>query len=90
MFQRYFGARDDGIIGNETLSKAKTIRKGDKGWHVYAIQAMLYLKGYTVVGNPDQIAGKNTVQAIKNFQKANGLSVDGIAGRNTYAKLLKL
>lgn len=90
LFQRYFGANADGYVGNETLSKAKTIRKGDKGLHVYAIQAMLYLKGYTVVGNPDQIAGNNTVQAIKDFQKANGLSVDGIAGRNTYAKLLKL
>lgn len=90
LFQRYFGANADGYVGNETLSKSKTIRKGDKGLHVYAIQAMLYLKGYTVVGNPDQIAGNNTVQAIKDFQKANGLSVDGIAGRNTYAKLLKL
>lgn len=90
LFQRYFGANADGYVGNETLSKAKTIRKGDKGLHVYAIQAMLYLKGYTVVGNPDRIAGNNTVQAIKDFQKANGLGVDGIAGRNTYAKLLKL
>lgn len=90
VIQRCFSANDDGYVGAETLRKSITIRYGDRGWHVYALQAMLYLKGYTVVGTPDQIAGKNTVQAIKDFQRANGLLVDGIAGRNTYAKLLKL
>lgn len=90
VIQRCFSAHDDGYVGDETLRKSITIRYGDRGWHVYALQAMLYLKGYSVVGTPDQIAGKNTVQAIKDFQRANGLLVDGIAGRNTYAKLLKL
>ncbi len=90
LFQRYFGANDDGIVGSETLNKAKTIRSGDKGWHVYAVQAMLYLKGYTSVGAPDQIAGPKFIQAVKNFQKDNGLGVDGTPGKQTYAKLLKL
>jgi len=90
LFQRFFGANDDGFVGNETLNKSKPIRKNDRGLHVYALQAMLYLKGFTVVGKPDQVAGKNTVQGIKDFQKANGLGVDGIAGSKTYAKLLKL
>lgn len=90
VIQRCFSANDDGYVGDETLRKSITIRSGDRGWHVYALQSMLYLKGYNVVGTPDQIAGKNTVQAIKDFQRANGLLVDGIAGRNTYAKLLKL
>lgn len=89
LFQRYFGANADGIIGNETLGKSKTIRSGDKGWHVYAVQAMLYLKGYTSVGTPDQIAGPKFIQAVKNFQKDNGLGADGLAGKNTYAKLFK-
>lgn len=90
LFQRYFGANADGYVGNETLNKAKVIRSGDKGWHVYAVQAMLYLKGYTSVGTPDQIAGPKFVQAVKNFQKDNGLGVDGTPGKQTYAKLLRL
>lgn len=90
LFQRYFGANADGYVGNETLNKSKVIRYRDKGWHVYAVQAMLYLKGYTVVGNPDQIAGPKFVQAVKNFQKDNGLGVDGTPGKQTYGKLLKL
>ncbi len=90
LFQRYFGANDDGYIGNETLNKSKTIRSGDKGWHVYAVQAMLYLKGYTSVGTPDQKFGPASVQATKNFQKDNSLGVDGTPGKQTFAKLLKL
>ena len=90
LFQRYFGANADGYVGNETLNKAKVIRKGDRGLHVYAVQAMLYLKGYTVVGSADGIAGDKFYQAVKQFQKDIGLDADGIAGRNTYAKLLKL
>lgn len=90
LYQRFFGANDDGYVGNETLNKSKVIRSGDKGWHVYAVQAMLYLKGYTSVGTPDQMAGPKFVQAVKNFQKDNGLGVDGSPGKQTYAKLLKL
>ena len=90
LFQRYFGANPDGYVGNETLNKSKVIRSGDKGWHVYAVQALLYLKGYTSVGTPDQKFGPASVQATKNFQKDNGLGVDGTPGKQTYAKLLKL
>lgn len=89
LFQRYFGANADGIIGNETLSKSKTIRIGDRGWHVYALQAMLYLKGYTVVGKPDQISGTNTDNALRAYQRDNGLEVDGEAGKATFEKLFK-
>lgn len=89
LFQRGVGATDDGIVGNNTLNKAPVIRSGSKGWHVYAVQAMLYLKGYKSVGKPDKIWGANSIQACKNYQKDNGLSVDGTPGRNTYAKLMK-
>lgn len=39
-----------------------------------------------VLGN---IYGKNTVKAIKEFQRRTGLYVDGILGKNTYAMLKK-
>lgn len=90
LFQRGVGTTDDGIVGNNTLNKAPVIRSGSQGWHVYAVQAMLYLKGYKSVGKPDKIWGANSIQACKNFQKDNGLGVDGAPGKQTYAKLLKL
>lgn len=89
LFQRGVGTPDDGIVGNNTLNKAPVIRSGSQGWHVYAVQAMLYLKGYKSVGKPDKIWGANSIQACKNFQKDNRLGVDGTPGRNTYAKLMK-
>lgn len=89
LFQRGVGTSDDGIVGTNTLNKAPVIRSGSQGWHVYAVQAMLYLKGYKSVGKPDKIWGTNSIQACKNYQKDNGLGIDGTPGKATYAKLLK-
>ncbi|MCE9532998.1 MAG: peptidoglycan-binding protein [Planctomycetes bacterium] len=36
---------------------------------------------------PDGIFGAETTKTVQAFQRANGLVVDGIAGRNTLAKL---
>ncbi|MEV5116705.1 peptidoglycan-binding protein [Peribacillus frigoritolerans] len=35
----------------------------------------------------DGIFGSGTEIAVKAFQRVNGLSADGIAGENTFAKL---
>ncbi len=50
------------------------------------IQTALKTKGYDP-GDIDGIRGRRTIAAIKAFQAANGLLVDGIAGPNTLAKL---
>lgn len=39
-------------------------------------------------GAIDGISGKNTIEAIKAFQKSKGLTPDGIVGKNTTAQLL--
>ncbi|QJI52465.1 endolysin [Psychrobacillus phage Perkons] len=49
------------------------------------VQKLLNKVGYKLV--EDGIKGKATDTAIKDFQKKNGLIVDGIAGANTLAKL---
>lgn len=38
-------------------------------------------------GPVDNKMGKKTISAIRNFQQANGLKVDGVVGRQTWSKL---
>ena len=61
----------------EALSKY-----GSRGSEVTQIQTKLKRWGY-YNGNIDGIYGTQTVNAVKYFQRKNGLTVDGIAGPNT-------
>lgn len=61
----------------ETLSKY-----GSRGNEVTQIQTKLKRWGY-YNGNVDGIYGTQTVNAVKYFQRKNGLTVDGIAGPAT-------
>lgn len=62
------------------------IKSGSKGELVELVQLMLNEKGYSC-GSADGIFGTKTKNAVEKYQKAKGLSVDGIVGNNTYAKL---
>ena len=64
----------------------QTVKKGSKGEVVGLVQRMLNEKGYAC-GSADGIFGTKTKNAVEKYQKAKGLSVDGIVGNNTYAKL---
>lgn len=64
-----------------------TLRKGSKGTQVKVLQWLLALNGYNV-GTIDGIFGSNTQAAVKAFQKARKLAVDGVAGKNTWSNLL--
>ena len=63
-----------------------TIKKGSRGEAVTTLQNALNEAGYDC-GKVDGIFGKNTQAAVKAFQKAKGLTVDGIVGRNTWTAL---
>ena len=66
------------------------LRKGDKGAQVKSLQILLIGSGYSCGGTgADGSFGANTEAAVRKYQKAKGLSVDGIAGKNTFTKLLK-
>ena len=67
----------------------KTLKKGSKGVQVKTLQALLIGYGYSV-GNSgvDGSFGAATDKAVRAYQKANGLSVDGSVGPKTWAKLL--
>ena len=64
------------------------LRKGSKGEQVRTLQRLLNAIGYSC-GNVDGDLGTKTVAAVKAFQKAKGLTADGICGKNTWNKLLK-
>ena len=65
----------------EALSKY-----GSRGEEVRQIQTKLKRWGY-YSGNVDGIYGSQTQAAVRWFQSKNGLTVDGIAGKNTLAAM---
>ena len=67
----------------------KTLRKGDRGKSVISMQEALIKLGYLKSAS-DGNFGTGTKTAVENFQKENGLDVDGIAGAKTLEKLYTL
>lgn len=65
------------------------MRLGDKNDSVKAMQQTLINLGY-LQGTADGIFGNLTFRAVKEFQKANALYADGVAGSKTIAALNKV
>lgn len=66
-----------------------TLKRGSKGEYVSLLQAKLVNKGYDIGRyGVDGDFGSATLAAVKAFQRDNGLTVDGIVGKNTWAKLM--
>ena len=79
--------------GGETAqtSKRNYLMKGDTGAAVKTMQLMLIELGYSCgTAGADGDFGTNTDKALKKFQKANGLEVDGKYGSASKAKLVAL
>lgn len=98
-FQKANGLAADGIVGKLTWAKlydttaalpaASTqpmVYRGSCGDAVRKLQELLNKKGFDC-GAADGIFGRKTYAAVVAFQKANGLSADGIAGPLTWGKL---
>lgn len=78
-FQRDNGLVDDGIAGPKTDAKIEE--------KIKEIQNLLVKVGYDIT--VDGASGPQTVGSIKDFQGKNGLTVDGIVGPKTRAKLVE-
>lgn len=84
----YESSPEDIITDPEENMTYGTIRKGDKGPVVKYAQELLIKKGYSLPRyGADGDFGKETLTAVKAFQKANGLTADGVIGAKTWAKL---
>lgn len=81
------GLAVDGIFGTNTYNACINVRKGAEGNITYLIQAMLVCHSFDI--DADGIFGPATEMAVIDFQSRNGLSVDGIVGKNTFNKLFK-
>jgi murein DD-endopeptidase MepM/ murein hydrolase activator NlpD len=82
----------DGVAGPQTraaLGKrgkpnlgARPLREGKRGWDVAALQFLLHTRGFEP-GGFDGGFGPNTEIAVRRYQGAAGLQVDGVAGPST-------
>ena len=63
------------------------LRQGSRGTAVKKLQQQLIQLGYLSTGDDDGKFGPLTTAALKRFQRENQLTVDGVAGTKTYAKL---
>ena len=67
----------------------KVLKKGAKGDSVKALQTLLIGYGYSCgTSGADGSFGPGTLKAVKAYQKANGLAVDGSVGPATWGELL--
>jgi murein DD-endopeptidase MepM/ murein hydrolase activator NlpD len=95
-FQRRRGLSVDGVVGPQTRRAfgkrgrpafgSRTMKLGDRGWDVAAMQYILARRGYPP-GAIDAVFGPMTDTALRNFQGALGLTADGLAGPATIAGL---
>ena len=70
----------------EIIMNLPTLKQGANGQHARNLQGLLVANGQSVTADGD--FGPKTAAAVKRFQKAAGLSADGIVGPKTWRALL--
>ncbi|MBQ2952715.1 MAG: peptidoglycan-binding protein [Clostridia bacterium] len=68
-------------------SRYETVRFNDRGTSVRKLQQRLIELGYMPEGSDDGAYGYQTYNAVRDFQRANGLDADGVAGPTTLTHL---
>ena len=94
LFQRQHGLKQDGVAGVETQTllfskdaQRYMLKEGAEGRDVKMLQEQLVDLGYLSEKDVDRVYGPTTTEAVKAFQKRNGLTADGLAGEKTLEKL---
>ncbi|WP_280637246.1 peptidoglycan-binding protein [Alkalihalobacillus sp. BA299] len=87
-FQYTFGLSIKDLLSGKRPPDHPFLQEGDKGEEVEKLQTYLKKLGF-YKGSIDGIFGPVTKEAVKAFQKSQGLTVDGIVGSNTREALKK-
>ncbi len=74
------------VCAQTSVVETAVLKKGSSGGEVQEVQRRLKMWGY-YTGEVDGVYGTKTVEAIKYFQRKNGLTADGIVGKSTYEAL---
>jgi len=83
------GAYESGsVLGESAYNFTQKLQLGSKGNEVKELQKILISNGY-LKATPDGSFGSLTLKAVKEYQKANGLTPDGVVGLKTREKLNK-
>ena len=69
-----------------TSENVVVLHRGTRGLAVSRLQERLVVLGYYAI-TPDGIYDANDIAAVRDFQKKNGLTADGVAGLETQLKL---
>lgn len=77
-----WGKKSESALGKHT------VRRGEKQYMVTALQILLMLKGFYCNG-VDGHFGAGCEKAVRQYQADHGLTVDGIAGYNTFKSLIQ-
>jgi len=72
----------------ELIMSLPTLRRGSDGSAVKRLQGLLHAAGQRDSAI-DGDFGSGTERAVRDFQRAKKLGVDGIVGRNTWTRLIK-
>ena len=83
------GAEPTVVDENKTAVGAysRKLYKGCSGAQVKKLQQQLITLGYLPAGEDDGKFGPKTAWAVMEFQRDEGISVDGVAGYQTYSRL---
>lgn len=65
---------------------SRVLERGDRGPEVTKLQQELRRRGFSP-GRIDGVYGSQTERAVRDFQRVNGLLVDGVAGQDTLTAL---
>lgn len=83
------GLATDGIWGTNTSNAcaAHVLSEGANNLYVGVLQIGLYAHNITLNSGIDNDFGPSTKQGVIKFQSSQGLATDGMAGRDTFARL---
>ena len=81
------GGSEENSTSNESITSRPTLKRGDRSETVKSLQQILTKAG-VYDSEINGVFDSETSKAVKQFQRSNGLGVDGVVGKKTWAALI--